>query len=108
MTSHTAMTRTGRWTAAACLLGGLSLLCGCATPTSRFESKWKAASAEYDRYELDRQQHEAREPQPSQEPRRELVIEGPWEGKWRSSARSHWGRLRCVLTRTGPDTYNAN
>jgi hypothetical protein len=90
-----------------CLLAGASLLFGCSTPTSRFESKWKAASAEYDRYELDRQQHERREPQAAQDTRRELVIEGPWEGKWRSSANSHWGALRCVLTRTGPDTYNA-
>jgi hypothetical protein len=96
-----------RWATAVCLLAGVSLVCGCASPTTRFESKWKAASADYERHEVDRQQQQGREPQASDEPRRELVIEGPWEGKWRSSKESHSGALRCVLTRTGPDTYNA-
>jgi hypothetical protein len=91
--------------AAVCLLAGLSLTGGCAS--RGFESKWKQASAEYDRHELDRQQHERREPLAAQETRRELVIEGPWEGRWRSSANSHSGVLRCVITRTGPDTYAA-
>jgi hypothetical protein len=107
MTSHMTRTLRGRWIAAAFVLGGLALLSGCATPTSKFESKWKTASAEYDRYELDRRQNERREPMAAQETRRDLVIEGPWEGKWRSSRNSHSGALRCVLTRTGPDTYAA-
>jgi hypothetical protein len=102
------MTRVRRWATAVCVLAGMSLASGCSTPTKKFESKWQAATAEYDRYEVDRQQHERREPQASQEARRELVIEGPWEGKWWSSKASHSGALRCVLTRTGPDTYRAD
>ena len=92
----------------ACALVALSLLSGCSTPTTRFEKQWKAASVEYDRHELDRQQQQHREPLTAPETRRELVVDGPWEGKWWSSANSHWGALRCVLTRTGPDTYAAN
>jgi hypothetical protein len=103
------MTRVRRWAAAVCVLAGVSLVCGCSSPTTKqFESKWKAASANYERYELARQQQESREPQPSEQARRELVIEGPWEGKWRSTKESHTGELRCILTRTGPDTYNAD
>ena len=107
MTLHTIRTRTVHWAAAACVLAGLALLGGCSTPTSRFEKKWKTASYDYDRHEIDRRQQEHREPVAAQETRRDLVIDGPWEGKWRSSRNSHTGALRWVLTRTGPDTYAA-
>ena len=64
-------------------LTGLSLLVGC----SSYEAKWKAAA--------DR-------------PVSADSIEGPWEGTWASDADGHAGGLRCVLTRTGPDTYQAD
>jgi hypothetical protein len=108
MTPHTTKAWARIWATAACVLAAVSLLGGCSAPTTKFESKWKAASADYDRYELAHQQHEAREAQGVEEPRRALVIEGPWEGKWRSTKDSPSGALRCVLTRTGPDTYSAD
>ena len=64
-------------------LTGLSLLVGC----SNYESKWKAAG--------DR-------PIPPGD------IAGRWQGEWVSEANTHCGGLRCVLTRTGPDTYRAD
>jgi hypothetical protein len=33
------------------------------------------------------------------------TIEGPWEGRWESHAGHGGGSLRCVLTKTGADTY---
>ena len=107
MTSHTTSTGVLRWAAAVCVLAVLTFAGGCSSKASKFESQWKTASAQFDRWEVEQRQQEQRQPQPAQATRRELVIEGPWEGRWRSSANSHSGALRCVLTRTGPDTYEA-
>src|SRR5687767_2725245 len=107
MTPHTTSTGVVRWATAACVLAALSLVGGCSSKSSKFESRWKAASTEFDQWEAAQRQQEQRLPQTAHAARRELVIEGPWEGRWRSSANSHSGALRCVLTRTGPDTYAA-
>jgi hypothetical protein len=64
-------------------LTGLSLLVGC----SSYESKWTSAAAQ---------------------PTEANGIEGRWEGTWQSDANHHSGGLRCILTRTGPDTYHAD
>ena len=64
-------------------LTGLCLLAGCAS----YETRWKAAAAQ---------------PPPTDS------IEGRWQGKWQSDASGHTGGLRCILTRTGPDTYHAD
>jgi hypothetical protein len=34
-------------------------------------------------------------------------ITGAWEGTWKSDANGHSGRLRCIMTQTGPAQYNA-
>lgn len=65
------------------VLAGLSLLAGC----SSYEAKWQAA---------------AERPAPA------ASIEGRWEGTWTSDADGHAGGLRCIITRTGPDAYQAD
>ena len=35
-------------------------------------------------------------------------ISGPWEGRWLSDKNGHTGKLRGVLTKEGPDQYNAH
>jgi hypothetical protein len=64
-------------------LTGLSLLVGC----SSYETQWNAAA---------------------ERPVQAESIEGRWEGTWSSGADGHTGGLRCVITRTGPDTYQAD
>jgi hypothetical protein len=34
-------------------------------------------------------------------------LSGRWKGSWKSDKSGHSGGLRCVATRTGPDTYRA-
>ncbi|MGV3774642.1 MAG: hypothetical protein ACO1QB_17210 [Verrucomicrobiales bacterium] len=34
-------------------------------------------------------------------------INGAWEGTWKSDANGHAGKLRCIITQTGPTNYNA-
>ena len=65
---------------------GFSLLLttsGC----SSFERQWKAAVAN-----------------PPADP---TDITGQWKGRWVSDASGHNGGLRCVVTRTGAQTYSA-
>ena len=40
--------------------------------------------------------------------RPETGIEGRWQGKWVSDVDGHSGELRCVLRRSGPNTYLAS
>ncbi len=35
-------------------------------------------------------------------------ITGAWEGTWQNRNNTHQDRMRAVLRRTGPDTYEAN
>lgn len=35
-------------------------------------------------------------------------ISGPWEGRWLSDKNGHTGRLRCIMTATGTNGYNAH
>jgi hypothetical protein len=35
------------------------------------------------------------------------TLEGRWEGTWSSAVNGHHGRLRCLVSRTGPDQYQA-
>src|SRR3954453_2864918 len=65
------------------VLTGLSLLVGC----SSYEAKWKEAGER---------------PVPADS------IEGRWEGTWTSDAAGHTGGLQCIVTRPGPDTYQAD
>lgn len=32
---------------------------------------------------------------------------GAWEGRWLSDKNGHTGRLRCIMTQTGTNTYHA-
>ncbi|MBM3877608.1 MAG: hypothetical protein FJ386_12980 [Verrucomicrobia bacterium] len=34
-------------------------------------------------------------------------VEGRWEGRWKSDHNGHNGKLRCVMLRTGTNTYTA-
>ena len=85
---------------------GVSLIGGCSSSrTAQFDTKWKTATVQYERQQLE-QPAQAETPAAG-EPRRELDIEGPWIGRWRSTKQSHSGALRCVVTRTAPDFYTA-
>src|SRR6476659_6061297 len=35
-------------------------------------------------------------------------FEGRWEGSWRSDHNGHSGRLRCIVSSKGKDSYEAN
>ena len=35
-------------------------------------------------------------------------IQGRWQGHWKSEADGHTGALLCVVTQTGPTTYDAD
>jgi hypothetical protein len=35
------------------------------------------------------------------------TIEGPWEGRWQSQSGHGGGKLRAIMTKTGPETYVA-
>lgn len=65
-------------------LTGFSLLLGC----SSYESRWKAA---------------ATRPASAAD-----GLAGRWEGTWQSEANGHSGGLRCIVTRTGDDTFEAD
>ncbi|HWE97390.1 MAG TPA: hypothetical protein VG269_25755 [Tepidisphaeraceae bacterium] len=65
------------------ILSGLALMCGC----SSFDRDWKAAA--------------------TVKPESPTDMTGRWQGIWASDASSHNGGLRCLITRTGDDTYHA-
>ena len=76
----------------AVVLAVLWLSCGCCS----FESRWKAAA-----------RAEAPFTSPSTLPA-SAGIDGRWEGTWRSEVVGHTGRLRCILTRSGPESWCAD
>jgi hypothetical protein len=57
------------------------------TGCSSFNREWKSARAQ---------------PTPTAD------ISGPWEGRWLSEKNGHTGKLRGILTKAGPDNYNAH
>ena len=65
----------------------LTVLCAMLTGCSSFHKQWKSA---------------LQQPLPTGD------ISGPWEGRWVSSKNGHNGRLRCVMTQTGTNSYNAH
>jgi len=75
-------TATKRWKHAGLGLAVLTFLSGC----SSFNRDWR---------------HAANHPSP------EADITGRWEGRWQSEANQHQGKLRCLLTKSGPEQYLA-
>src|SRR5688572_24991428 len=65
----------------------LGLLCILASGCSSFHQKWKTA---------------VHRPVPSS------GLAGPWEGRWVSEKNGHNGRLRCVMTQTGTNSYHTH
>jgi hypothetical protein len=62
-------------------LAASTLLAGCS-----FNRHWKAAQ---------------QQPPPPSE------LAGPWEGQWLSDKNAHRGRLRCIMTPVGTNSYHA-
>jgi len=65
----------------------LGILCILTSGCSSFHQKWKTA---------------LHQPIPSS------GLAGPWEGHWVSDKNGHTGRLRCVMTQTGANSYDAH
>ena len=71
------------------LLGGYLLLLGVAmlqVGCSSFSKQWRAST---------------HAPIPA------ATLEGPWEGKWISDVNGHNGRLRCIVTHSSDNRYDA-
>jgi hypothetical protein len=64
----------------------LLLAVGLSTSCSTFSRRWRAAAGES---------------------RSAAGIAGRWEGTWQSDVNQHRGGLRCVLSQTGPETFQA-
>jgi hypothetical protein len=64
----------------------LLLAVGLSTSCSTFTRRWRAAA---------------------DKSRSAAGITGRWDGNWQSTVNQHRGGLRCILSQTGPETFEA-